>query len=61
MILYQLTSFYNLENVGPQSILTYGLKAMPIVDWEQLFGLEAVWLMTDPDPSLAPTMKPGSS
>jgi len=41
MILYHFTSLYKLENVGPQNILKYGLKAMPIV---HLFGLEAVWL-----------------
>jgi hypothetical protein len=52
MILYHFTSFYNLENVGPENIMAVGLKAMPVTNLpEEIVGndFRCVWLTTNPD------------
>ena len=51
MILYHFTSFYNLENVGPENILATGLKAFPLdFDGSDIVRQhKGVWLTSDPD------------
>ena len=55
MIFFHFTSFYNLENVGPENILAAGLKAMPVKGWwaKEAIGTirRCVWLTTNPDMS----------